>query len=250
MAVQPKQVLAVLEAFAPAAQAQDFDNVGLLVDAQRPVTQILTCLDITPAVVTQAAKKGCEMIVSHHPVIFDALKRIRADDIPALLLKSEISAICMHTNLDAAAGGVNDVLAARLGLCGQTQPIAEGCGRMGNLPTPTTAAAIATLCQKVLGEGVRYVEAAKPVQKLAVVSGAGGSFLPECVERGADCLVTGEAAHHIALLAHKTGIGLVVAGHWATEHPIAETLADLLAQQLPDLKVYTATSDRDPFCYL
>ena len=250
MAVTPQQVLTVLQAYAPPALAADWDNVGLLVDAQRPVTKIMTALDITPAVVAEAAANGCELVAAHHPVIFDPLKAIAADDVPALLLQKGISAVCMHTNLDAAPGGVNDVLAGLLGMPAEREIIAEGCGRLGTLATPTTAATLAALCETKLGRGVHYVEAARPVQRLAVVSGAGGSFLAECIDRGADCLVTGEAAHHIALLAKQKGIGLVVAGHWATEHPVAAALAAYLTEHLPGLIAAAAKSDTDPFLYL
>ncbi len=250
MAVTAQQVLAVLQAYAPPALAADWDNVGLLVDAGRPVTRILTALDITPAVVAEAAAAGCELIAAHHPVIFDPFKTIAADDVPALLLQNGISAVCMHTNLDAAPGGVNDVLAGLLGLEGETEPIAEGCGRLGTLPAPTTAAALAARCARELGPGVRFVEAVRPVKTLAVVSGAGGSFLPECIDRRADCLVTGEAAHHIALLAKQKGVGLIAAGHWATEHPIAAALAAYLNEHLPGITAAPARTDTDPFTCL
>ena len=116
MSVTVQEILQELKAFAPLELACSWDNVGLLVDAGRPVDKVLTALDITAAVVEEAAREGCQLIVSHHPVIFDPMKRITADDIPALLLKNGISGICMHTNLDAAPGGVNDTLADLLGI--------------------------------------------------------------------------------------------------------------------------------------
>lgn len=250
MSIKPQRILEILRQWAPLELAQSWDNVGLLVDSGCPVTAVLTALDITPAVVREAAGKGCELIVAHHPVIFDPLKTLAADDVPALLLQNGISAVCLHTNLDAAPGGVNDVLAGLLGMPGERETIAEGCGRLGTLPAPTTAAALAALCAETLGPGAHYVEANHPVRRLAVVSGAGGSFLAECIERGADCLVTGEAAHHIALLAKQKGIGLVAAGHWATERPIAAALAAYLRENLPGITAETAESDTDPFAYL
>lgn len=249
MAVTVQQVLEEMQRIAPPELACSWDNVGLLVDAGRPVERALTALDITPAVVREAAEKGCTLIVSHHPVIFDPIKRIAADDVPALLLRSGISAICMHTNLDAADGGVNDTLAALLEMK-DTAPFAEGCGRIGTLAAPATAAALAERCAAVLHTRCHYVEAARPVRTLAEVSGAGGSFLQEAIDRGADCLVTGEAAHHIALLARQKGVGLVVAGHWGTEHPVAAVLAARLTEALPGLHAAPADADVDPYTYL
>lgn len=249
MSVTVQSVLQVLQQYAPVELACDWDNVGLLVDAGRPVSRIATALDITPTVVAEAAQNGCELIVAHHPVIFHPFKRIEAGDVPALLLQNGISAICMHTNLDAAPGGVNDTLAGLLGMT-ETEVFAEGCGRIGRLETPTTAEALARRCADLLGSHPQYVEADRPVARLAEVSGAGGSYLEEAVALGADCLVTGEAAHHIALEARRLGVGLVVAGHWATEHPIAAVLANKLAAALPGVETMACQADIDPFAYL
>ena len=248
MSVTVQEVLAEMRRIAPPELAQSWDNVGLLVDAGRPVTAVLTALDITPPVVKEAAALGCELIVSHHPVIFQPLKTIAASDVPALLLHHGISAICMHTNLDAAEGGVNDTLADILGIR-DTAVFADGCGRIGTVDE-TTAQHLAKLCQNTLGPGVRYVEADHPVRCVAEVSGSGGSYWQEALDLGADCLVTGEASHHAACDARRCGMGLVVAGHWGTEHPIAAVLRNRLVQAFPGLKVDTADTDRDPYTYL
>ena len=196
MAVKVQQVLEILEQIAPPELACSWDNVGLLVDAGRPVTSIMTALDITADVVRDAAESGCELIVSHHPVIFDPLRRVTAEDVPAMLLQNGISAICMHTNLDAAPGGVNDVLADLLRI-----------------------------------ENRRYLQ--------------------QAIDEGADCLVTGEAAHHIAILAKQKGVGLVVAGHWGTEHPVVFALTDALTERLPkEVTVAPSLADVDPYSYL
>ncbi len=248
MTVTVQQVLDELRRFAPPELAQDWDNVGLLVDAGRPVTGVLTALDITAEVVQEAAALGCELIVAHHPVIFHPIKALAPGDVPALLVQKGISAICMHTNLDAAEGGVNDTLAAILGMR-DTRSFADGCGRIGTVDE-TSAAALAAFCQKTLGPGVHYVEAGRPVRCLAEVSGAGGSYWQEAMALGADCLVTGEAAHHNGIDAKRCGFGLVVAGHWGTEHPIAAVLKDRLARAFPGLTVAAAAADRDPYTYL
>ena len=248
MSITVQQVLEEMRRIAPPELAESWDNVGLLVDAGRPVDAILTTLDITAPVVEEAVRLGCSLIVSHHPVIFDPIKRITADDLPALLLKGGVSAICMHTNLDAAPGGVNDTLAELLGMR-DTVPFADGCGRIGTVD-PTTAKALAELCEDTLGPGVRYVEAGRPVLRLAEVSGAGGSYWKEALDLGADCLVTGEANHHAACDARRLGMGLVAAGHWATERPIAGVLAKRLKEAFPDIPVTVSRADTDPFTYL
>ena len=248
MSITVQQVLEEMRRIAPPELAESWDNVGLLVDAGRPVDAILTTLDITAPVVEEAVRLGCSLIVSHHPVIFDPIKRITADELPALLLKGGVSAICMHTNLDAAPGGVNDTLAELLGMR-DTVPFADGCGRIGTVDA-TTAKALAELCADTLGPGVRYVEASHPVLRLAEVSGAGGSYWKEALDLGADCLVTGEANHHAACDARRLGMGLVAAGHWATERPIAGVLAKRLKEAFPEIPVTVSRADTDPFTYL
>ena len=224
MSVTVQQILGLLQAVAPPALALDWDNVGLLVDAGTPVDGVLTTLDITPAVVREAVENDCQLIVSHHPVIFHPIKSLHADDVPALLMKNGISAICMHTNLDAAPGGVNDTLCDILGIAAEgRESFAEGCGRIGTT-MPTTVEALAKFCAD--------------------------SYLQEAIDLGADCLVTGEAAHHIALLAKEKGVGLVVAGHWGTEHAVADVLAAHIAKQFPQLAVAHAEADKDPYSYL
>ena len=116
MPVAVQEIYDTLQKIAPPELACSWDNVGLLVNAGTPVTGVLTALDITPAVVREAVENDCELIVSHHPVIFDPLRRLDKDDVPALLMQNGISAICMHTNLDAAPGGVNDMLSDVLGI--------------------------------------------------------------------------------------------------------------------------------------
>ena len=250
MSVSVQQILALLQTAAPQELALDWDNVGLLVDAGAPVDGVLTTLDITPAVVREAVENDCQLIVSHHPVIFHPIKRLTAADVPAQLMKNGISAICMHTNLDAAEGGVNDTLSDILGIAADgRESFAEGCGRIGTT-MPTTVEALARFCADTLHSGVRYVNGDKPVTRLAEVSGGGGSYLQEAIDRGADCLVTGEAAHHIALLAKERGVGLVVAGHWGTEHAIADVLAARISAAFPQLTVAHAESDKDPYSYL
>ena len=250
MSVTVQQILGLLQTLAPSELACSWDNVGLLVDVGVPVSRVLTTLDITAAVVQEAVENDCQLIVSHHPVIFDPLKHISAGDVPALLIKNNISAICMHTNLDAAPGGVNDVLADLLRIENR-RDFADNCGRIGTLNVPTTAQQLAETCSRMLHTHCKFVEADHPVEKLAEVSGAGGSYLQQAIDEGADCLVTGEAAHHIAILAKQKGVGLVVAGHWGTEHPVVFALADALTERLPkEVTVAPSLADVDPYSYL
>ena len=236
-----------LDSWAPQQLAEEWDNVGTLVDCGGPVDRVLTALDITRGVVEEAEQKNCRLIIAHHPVIFSPLKKLGPDQPTFRLVQKGISAICMHTNLDAAQGGVNDVLAGLFGLQGVC-PVA-GMGRVGRLPRPLAAAQLAGLCARLLGTPVRFVDAGRPVAALAVVGGAGGDFLAAARAAGADALLTGEAKHHEALDAAETGISLVTAGHFATEAPVVPALAEKLRGHFPALEVLVSESCRDPFVF-
>ena len=243
-----QELYTMLAGLAPVELAESWDNVGLLVDSGRPVTGVLVTLDITPAVVDEAARLGCELIVSHHPVIFGGLKRISPADVAFLLAQKGISAICMHTNLDAADGGVNDVLADFFAMQDRTI-FAEGCGRVGRVEETTTAQ-LAEKAGQLLHTSVKFADAGKPIRRLAVISGAGGSMFADAIAQQADCLLTGEANHHQALDAVRLGMSLIAATHQATEWPVVPVLAEKLKAAFPALTVQTSQNDPDPFTYI
>ena len=254
-----QQVYEVMQRLAPPELAEHWDNPGLLVDCGREVSRVLVTLDITPEVVEEAAAGGCELIVSHHPVIFSPLKKLTPRDVSFQLVQKGISAICMHTNLDAAEGGVNDVLADLFGIRQRTA-FADGCGRVGEID-PITVPELAALAQQKLAAlcnapdtgtavQVKFADTGKPVRRLAVISGAGGSLFADALAMGADCLLTGEANHHHAIDAKRLGLSLIAAGHYATEFPVTAAVAAKLRAALPELDVLVSTENRDPYTYL
>lgn len=254
-----RQVYEAMQAIAPLELAEHWDNPGLLVDCGGQMHRVLAALDITPEVVAEAAAKQCEMIVSHHPVIFDPLKKIGPQDVPFQLVQAGISAICMHTNLDAAEGGVNEVLAGIFGMQ-DWEGFADGCGRVGEVD-PITVPELARKAQAVLGGRcnrprsgpavqVKFADTGRTVKRLAVISGAGGSMFEDALAVGADCLLTGEANHHAAIDAVRLGLSLVAAGHYATEFPVCAAIADRLHAAFPELEVRVSGENRDPFTYI
>ena len=252
-------IYAEMQRYAPLELAEGWDNPGLLVDCGREVSRVLVTLDITPEVVEEAARKGCQLIVSHHPVIFSPLKKLGGQDVAFQLVKNGISAICMHTNLDAAEGGVNEVLAGFFGMR-EMEVFAEGCGRVGSID-PITVPELAKKAHQVLASRcnqpldgpavqVKFADTGKVVRRLAVISGAGGSMFEDALAVGADCLLTGEANHHAAIDAVRLGLSLVAAGHYATEFPVCAAIADRLRAAFPELEVRVSGENRDPFTYI
>ena len=254
-----KEIYEEMQRLAPLELAESWDNPGFLVDCGGSVTRVLAALDITPEVVAEAKEKGCQLIVSHHPVIFSPLKRISGQDVPFQLVQKGISAICMHTNLDAAEGGVNEVLAGIFGMR-NWEVFAEGCGRVGEID-PITVPELARKAQAELGSRcnlpqsgptvqVKFADTGKTVRRLAVISGAGGSMFEDALAVGADCLLTGEANHHAAIDAARLGLSLIAAGHYATEFPVCAAIAARLQGAFPELEVLVSTKNRDPFTYI
>ena len=251
MIVTVQDVLAEMRRIAPPELAQSWDNVGLLVDAGRPVSGILTALDITPAVVSEADVLGCELIVSHHPVIFQPLKSLSVKDVPGMLMHKGISAICMHTNLDVAPGGVNDALAAALGL-EDPGPLGdpEGLCRMGTLAKEMPLHQFAQhVCRCLGANGVRYADAGRPVRRVAVGGGACGDYESYAIAAGCDTFVTSDLTYHTFLDAPGKGINLIDAGHFPTEDPVCARLLAYLTERFPGLQVTKSASHREVIQY-
>lgn len=230
MGICNRDVWAFLNEKAPFDTAEDWDNAGLLVgDPAAPVTGITVCLDVTPAAVDYAVSKGTSLLVSHHPVIFQPLKALSG--LPYRLAQAKLSVLSAHTNLDAAAGGVNDTLAARLGLQDVTV-LADGICRQGKLPQPETPEAFARRVAAALHTPVRVRCGDRPVSSVALCGGAGADLL--LASATADALVSGEWKHHEWLAAAVTA---VEAGHYETEVPVVDTLTGWLTARFPEVAV-------------
>lgn len=241
-----KNIFEFIDRFAPFCTAMDFDNAGLLVGSgENEVKKIGVVLDITPDAVEYAAQQNIDLIISHHPVIFSPLKKLKSDGVPYLLAKNNMSAICAHTNLDCARGGVNDVLAHRLELYDITSfsdgefPHLPPIGRVGTLPRPMDCREFAAYVkEKLHTDGVEYVEGKNIINRVAVCGGSGGSMLCDVLKTDADAYVTGEAKHHELLYAKNEDFTLVVAGHFETENPVEAELAKFISLEFPNVEVF------------
>ena len=261
--VRCQAVMEAMERIAPRRLAEEWDNPGLLVGSPGDeVSKILVALDVREETIDRAIKDGCDMIVSHHPLIFRGLKAVRTDDATgrkiARLLRHGIAVFAAHTNLDSAEGGVNDVLAERLGLAdlAALMPGAEGeglgLGRVGTLaaPQPLPLDAFAELVKQRLGLfAVRVVRAGdRKVRRVALCGGSGAEFVGRAAALGADVYVTGDVKYHDGERAVGLGIHVVDAGHFATEQLIVERLAEALTAQLGGtVEMFADTKSSDFF---
>ncbi len=251
--VRIRDIYDVIDAAAPFASAMSFDNVGLLVgEGSAEVSRALLALDITGTVVEEAASLNAGLIISHHPVIFDPLKSLSERDVPYLLAKKGVAALCCHTNLDISpVCGVNAALGGKLGLRGvhPEDVFGEECvlfaGELGEELSPEGFAALVR--DRLEVPAVRLISGGRPVKKVFFCSGAGGEFAGFAACRGADAYLTGEMKHHEALEAARTGLTCVAAGHYETERPFAEFLASFLRKRIPGAAFLVSKQERPPF---
>ena len=248
-----QQILDFFESFAPLATAMDFDNCGLLVgDKDTPVSKVLVTLDITAEVVKEAKEKGCGLIISHHPVIFQPLRRMNSRSVPYLLAQAGISAVCMHTNLDLGEKfGVNICLGQAAGLK-EVHRAPEGeCLFAGTLEDTISVRELAQrVMQNLACSGLRYTEGKGTVRTVAVASGAGGSDIFAAAAIGADALITGEIKHHEINAANEYGIAVIDAGHFKSEDIVINPLIARLKEEFPSAEFTKCQTYSDKMKYL
>lgn len=259
-----KDFYQAVDRWAPFAIQEDFDNAGFLVGrGEAEVKRVLVALDITKFVIEEAEELGAQLIVCHHPVIFSPLRSVTDGDYNGervlLLAEKGIAAICAHTNLDGAQGGVNCVLARTLeldeigqlhqeGVDGEGRPY--GIGRVGTVTwnalvdAPAYAAFVK---EKLNAASVRYVDCGKPVRKVAVGGGSCGSMLSDALAQGCDTFVTADVKYDQFLQARSLGINLMDAGHFATENVITAPLADYLRKEFPQVEVLVSRCHREVY---
>ncbi|MGY1671634.1 Nif3-like dinuclear metal center hexameric protein [Geodermatophilus sp. SYSU D00710] len=243
------EVVAALEARYEPGLAESWDAVGLVCgDPAEPVQRVLVAVDPVAAVVDEAVERGAQLLVTHHPLFLTPVHGVPADDPKGRLVHRLVRAGCglfvAHTNADRAADvGVNDALAAVLGLTG-TRPLQpaepgsrQGLGRVGELAEPTTLAAFAAHAAAVLPATEGGVRAAgdpdRPVRTVAVCGGSGGSLLPEAAAAGADVFLTSDLRHHpVSESQESRGPAVCDVAHFATEWPWVPVAAEVLAADL------------------
>ena len=258
-----KQVLSALERFAPLPLQESWDNAGLQLGlTEAEVSGALLCLDVNEQIVDEAIRKGCNLIVSHHPLLFRGLKQISgADYVQRSVIKAikqDIVIVSMHTNMDNALDGVNWKIAERLGLteCKFFAPktvdgIEAGSGVVGRLPLEMEAHAFVELVKKQFHVDCAQCNALlqRPISKVAICGGAGDFLLPDAVREGADAFITGEMHYH-QFFGYEQQIQICVIGHYQSEQFTAEIFRDIIQKDCPDVKTCIAETNTNPIVYI
>ena len=239
------EIYQCLERALPPSLSCDWDNDGLMVCAspEKEVKKILFALDITPAVTEYAEKIGADLIISHHPLIFSGIRRMDGHDGTTrkvmALLKNNISAMSFHTRLDAAEGGINDILANLFRLSDVEQFGVDGdtAARIGTLPAPMAFEDFCRLVKDILGApSVCGAKSGHTVSRLAVLGGSGKDYIREAQRMGADTYLTGEVNYNYLLEAAENGLSVVTAGHYHTEAPFTVFFEKILSENFENLE--------------
>ena len=261
--VKIREVVDALERFAPLPLQESFDNAGLQVGlTEAEVSGALLCLDVTEAVVDEAVALSCNLIVSHHPLIFHALKHVTYENdvqrVVAKALKNDVTVVSMHTNIDNAPGGVNFKIAEKMGLQHArffAQKIMDGieCGSgvIGDLPEAVAADDFVIMLKRKFD--VECVECNQllrlPIKTVAVCGGAGSFLLGGAIAEGADAFVTGEMHYH-EYFGHEQEIQIAVIGHYQSEQFTNEIFMDIIEEKCKGVKAYLTKTNTNPIIYL
>ncbi len=271
MSVRVQDVIDALEDFAPLPLQESYDNAGLQVGlTEAEVSGVLLCLDVTESVIREAQDLGCNMIVSHHPLIFHALKHLTdADAVQKcvrMALQNDIAIYSAHTNLDAAVDGVNYMMAERLGLVDvvllqprqvpvgtgqEAHTVQAGSGVIGYLPEGEDSLAFLQRVKQAFGvECLMHNELlARPIESVAICGGAGDFLLDEALRAGADAFLTGEMHYH-QYFGHDGQIQIGVLGHYQSEQYTMDIFNQVIGEKCPRLPLFKTTVCTNPIKYL
>ena len=238
-----REIINSIESVAPRSAQEAWDNSGMQVgDTGRDIQSVLLTTDITEDVVNEAVLNGCQLIISHHPLLFHGLKQVCGQTpqarIVEMAIKNNIAIYSAHTNLDSVEGGINTRLAERLGVKGyrilipafRETGIPTGLGVIGKLGSPMKYEAFIAHVREILQcMYVRYTHASKEmIETVALCGGSGAEFIEEAINQGADVYLTADCKYHEFQDADGR-IGLIDIDHWYSERHAREIFKDILA---------------------
>lgn len=241
MSLKVKDIARIMEDYAPVHLKESYDNVGLMVgDSDCEVTKILIALDCTLKVIEEAISCGCNLIITHHPLLFRKPASITMDTLQGRkiikLIKNNINLYSSHTNLDSTPNGINEIIMTVLGfnkgkiLETSALNFEAGIGRIAILDdTCTLEELIHRVKSKLNVETIRYCgDEGKTISKVAVINGSGEDYIAIAIKEGAECIITGDTSYHYISDYNEDGIAIIDAGHFDTEWPAMKFVGDII----------------------
>ena len=257
--VKIKEVLSALERFAPLPLQESWDNAGLQVGlTETEVSGALLCLDVNEKIVDEAIRKDCNLIVSHHPLLFRGLKQVSGTDYVQRCvikaIKNDICVVSMHTNMDNALDGVNFKIAEKMGAKPLNAESVEGekCPMVvAELDEPATSADFVQMLKREFNVACVMCNELlhRLIRKVAICGGAGDFMLPDAVKAGADAFVTGEMHYHL-YFDHEQKIQICIIGHYQSEQYTSEIFRDIIQKECPGVRTEITETNTNPIIYL
>lgn len=261
--MKAKQILDALEQYAPLPLQDSFDNAGLQIGLteEQEVTGALLCLDVTEAIIDEAEREGCNLIIAHHPLLFHGLKSITGKNyVERCVVKAiqkGIGIYASHTNMDNAVGGVNYRIADKIGLAdvrflhAKEGGLSAGSGIIGELPCFEDEVDFLHRLKALFS--VRCIRhnmlKQRRIKRVALCGGAGGFLLSDAISQGADVFITGEMRYH-DYFGHDDELLIAEMGHFESEQYTIELFEELLKKHFSELKIKKTSLSTNPIYYL
>lgn len=259
-----KDIIRIMEEFAPKTLKEDFDNVGLMVgDRNKEVKKILLALDCTLDVIQEAKEKRVDLIITHHPLIFRKPSSITTDTLIGKkiieLIKNDISLYSSHTNLDSAENGLNETIVNLLGYSTneliEVNKMArndnEGLGRIVRLEDFIKLEdLIEDIKEKLNVKSLKVVKGCEKVKNIAIINGSGSDFFEKAYKKGADCIITGDTTYHYASDYKELGVSIIDTGHFSSEWIVFLEVINKLTDKLQDIEILISTKSEDPYTFV
>ncbi len=248
--MKAKEVYDFLDFIAPFNTAAEWDNCGLSVGSfEKEVSKIYIALDVTSEVIADAKNWGADLVVTHHPLIFNPVSSVEESTVLYKAVKSGMTFISSHTCLDKAVGGVNDCLAKSAGIKNLRTSEIDEFLKIGEIED-VTAFDFAKKIKSALGGKVTFTDCGKTIKTVALCSGSGGDLIEAAAKEGADAFLTGEAKHHEYLLSKELGVSLFAAGHYETENIVCAYLYSELSRKFEKLAEVKVSELPNPINYI
>ena len=258
-----KDIMKIMEDFAPVNLKENFDNVGLMVgDREKEVKKILLSLDCTLEVIEEAKDKNVDLILTHHPLLFIKPSSITTDTLVGKkiieLIKNDISLYSSHTNLDSASGGLNETIVNILGYESKelievnknSRNSNEGLGRFIRLDEEIALEDLVKEVKEKLNiDGLKVVKASEKVKNIAVINGSGSSFFYIAYKKGADCIITGDTTYHFASDYKEMGVSIIDTGHFLSDWIVFLKVINKLEDKLKDVEIIVSEHSKDPYTF-
>ena len=259
-----KDIINILEEFAPKKLKEDFDNVGLMVGSkEKEVKKVLLALDCTLKIVDEAIEKGVDLIITHHPLIFKRPSSITEDTLVGKkiikLIKNDISLYSSHTNLDSASGGLNETIVELLGFESKelieknknARNNNEGLGRIIRLENSLSLDELVNIVKEKLNiKSLKVVKGNENIRNIAVINGSGSSFFDIAYNKGADCIITGDTTYHFASDYKEMGVSIIDTGHFLSEWLVYLEVIKKLNSKLNDIEIIISENSEDPYTFV